>query len=596
MSRNITVTFGDGTSHVYENAPDNITPDAVQTRAEKEFAKTVKGIDGGKSALPSEEPKGVVNTAMEALSNIGPARNKLIKNTLAGAVRGAGSIGATLLAPYDMAVDAIKGDRDPGLNGLVTGTQPISRNQERRQAMDAALKDLGADTDSYAYGAGKLGAEIAGTSGVGGLLAKGAVAIPGVAKAAPGVVNALQSSGMTTGLSPAALAGKAGDLALRTGAGAAVGGASAGLVDPSAVATGTLIGGALPGATKAVGAAGSALGKYASKLAQSGVPEDIAKLAVRAKELGVDVPADRLVNSRPLNALASGLNYVPFSGRAATEDLMTSQLNKALSKTFGQDSSNVTMALRRANDQLGMKFDDTLKNTGVKFDKELFENVAGVFNKAEKELGSDALKPIASQVDELFAKGQSGVIDGQAAYNIKRTLDRIGRGNGPEAYHALELKGSLMDALNRSLGPEKAKAFAATRQQYGNMLALEKLAKNGAEGEISVARLANMKNINNEPLQEIADIAAQFVKPREGQHGGAQRALVGAAAAFGGGIPATVAGIGAGRAANTALNSNRLRNLMLGEAQQTGALGGLLTSPETQQLLARGAPVIGSRQ
>jgi len=58
MTRNITVTFEDGTSHVYNNAPDNVTPDAVEARAAKEFGKRVTALDGGKAATvaPSEIP------------------------------------------------------------------------------------------------------------------------------------------------------------------------------------------------------------------------------------------------------------------------------------------------------------------------------------------------------------------------------------------------------------------------------------------------------------------------------------------------------------------------------------------------------------
>ncbi len=56
MPRNITVTFSDGSSHVYNNAPDDVTPDAVHARAEKEFSKSVKGIDGGNGPKPSGEP------------------------------------------------------------------------------------------------------------------------------------------------------------------------------------------------------------------------------------------------------------------------------------------------------------------------------------------------------------------------------------------------------------------------------------------------------------------------------------------------------------------------------------------------------------
>ena len=53
MARNITVTFDDGTSHVYQNAPDNLTPDMVQARAQQDFGKTVKALDGGRPALPA---------------------------------------------------------------------------------------------------------------------------------------------------------------------------------------------------------------------------------------------------------------------------------------------------------------------------------------------------------------------------------------------------------------------------------------------------------------------------------------------------------------------------------------------------------------
>lgn len=53
MARNITVTFEDGTSHVYNNAPDDVTPDAVEARAAKEFGKRVTALDGGRGAAPS---------------------------------------------------------------------------------------------------------------------------------------------------------------------------------------------------------------------------------------------------------------------------------------------------------------------------------------------------------------------------------------------------------------------------------------------------------------------------------------------------------------------------------------------------------------
>jgi hypothetical protein len=289
------------------------------------------------------------------------------------------------------------------------------------------------------------------------------------------------------------------------------------------------------------------------------------RLADKAKSLGIDIPADRLVDSKPLNALASTLNYVPMSGRAATEQKFESQLNKALSKTFGQNSENVTMALRKASAELGHKFDNTLKSNVVKVDQQLMDDIAKTRQEAANELVGDSLKIIDKQIKNLMSKANNGAIDGQAAYNIKKTLDRIGNGKGNEAFHARELKRTLMTALDRSLGPQGAKDFAEVRKHYGTMLDLEGLAKNGAEGGISIARLANMKDIMNPDLQDLADISAQFLKAREGQHGAMQRAVVGTSAGYFGGPAALAAGVALGRGANMALNSNLAKKAALGQ-------------------------------
>lgn len=168
-----------------------------------------------------------------------------IGDVAAGALRGAGSIGATLVAPADIALDAMAGK---GLS--------LESNRARREQIDQFLAELGADTESLAYLGGKLSGEIAGTAGVGGVLSKGAQAVG----AAPRVVSALASGGFRTG-APAAttLAGRAGEAALRAGAGAAVGGTQAAIVNPEDAATGAVIGGAMPGAAKLAGKAGKAI-------------------------------------------------------------------------------------------------------------------------------------------------------------------------------------------------------------------------------------------------------------------------------------------------------------------------------------------------
>lgn len=103
MPRNITVTFADGTSHTYQGAPDNITPDEVQARAEKQFSKAVRGIDGGAKVggadqIPTEPganttptPAGQPDSFLQKIGGVGETALALgsgMAGGLAGSVAG----------------------------------------------------------------------------------------------------------------------------------------------------------------------------------------------------------------------------------------------------------------------------------------------------------------------------------------------------------------------------------------------------------------------------------------------------------------------------------------------------------------------------
>jgi predicted GNAT family acetyltransferase len=163
-----------------------------------------------------------------------------VGNIEAGVLRGAGSVGSTLLAPYDIAKDAISGK---GLS--------LESNRERRAGIDGGLREMGAQPDSGLYKTGKIGGEILGTAGVGGLLANGARALG----AAPSIVQGLS----TGGLNVAGASGLPGML-LRGATGATTGAATAGLVNPEDAGMGAAIGGALPTGAKLLAATGKAVG------------------------------------------------------------------------------------------------------------------------------------------------------------------------------------------------------------------------------------------------------------------------------------------------------------------------------------------------
>ena len=210
-------------------------------------------------------------------------------NLLAGAVRGAGSIGATLISPFDTATE----------------------NKQRRQSMDDALKSFGAEPDSSMYGVGKIGAEIAGTAGAGGALARGAMMAPAAARFAP-LLESIGSGGISAG-------GLAGAKAFATRAlgGGISGGLQAGMINPSDAMMGAGIGAALPGAIQAAGKVGQAVYGGAKNIAPNSgqmladmlglSADDLPRVIAAARQAPNEIiPGSKLTLNQALQLQGSG--------------------------------------------------------------------------------------------------------------------------------------------------------------------------------------------------------------------------------------------------------------------------------------------------
>lgn len=263
-------------------------------------------------------------------------------NMLAGAVRGAGSIGATLVDAArstlgDQTLSAVPSAMRPN---VTAGLAEAPRGDQLRTQMDAGLQSMGAEPDSFLYKTGKLGGEIAGTAGAGGVLANGARALgatrsfTGLEPIVNGVVRGLETGGFRVG----ELAGTGLGTAARLGTGAAVGGASAGLVNPADTGTGALIGGALPGATALAGRTGA----FLRGGSQQATPEVMAS-ARDAIGAGYTIPP-ATVNPTFMNKALESV-----SGKMATQQIASAR-NAEVSRDLVRKALGVgdDVALNRA--------------------------------------------------------------------------------------------------------------------------------------------------------------------------------------------------------------------------------------------------------
>lgn len=327
---------------------------------------------------------------------------KAAGNAVLGVVRGAGSIGATLLAP----VDAMA--RAAGVQNDFIG------RTDRREAMDGGLRDLGADTDSFAFKAGRVGGEIAGTAGAGSVLAMGVgAAVPFLGAAAPTasrLAASLQSGGLTLGQGGGAqtnmLLRLANNVGLRVAGGAGAGAASAGLVDPNSIGVGAAVGGALAPVARVAGAVGgAAVGalKGARDVTTAAGQNRVAEAILRAS---ATKPADAA------KALSNARSVVPGSNPTAAQvanDPGLAQLERTLLNN-PQTASGLQTRFAEQRAARGAAIDDvaaTAPGSGTYYDdiaegRDIFakEDYAKAFKEGiDPEMAASMKREIASLLE-----------------------------------------------------------------------------------------------------------------------------------------------------------------------------------------------------
>lgn len=505
-------------------------------------------------------------------------------NLVAGAVRGAGSIGATILAPYDMAKDALDGKG-----------WSLESNRQRRAGIDGGLQLMGAQPDSLAYRTGKLGGEIAGTAGVGPALGIGAKA----AGAAPSIVNALSTAGFRAGSTPGVA-----NMLTRMAGGAVTGGTMAGVVDPEQAASGALVGGLLPPALAGIGRVGGAVGERLSTT----VPEGLRQTAAAARNAGYVIPPTQ-VRPTMTNRLLEG-----FAGKASTAQNASARnqsvTNKLAMKAIGADDltpealGKVRAAANAAYDELG--------SVGAFQTDDAFRQALQKAGSISGQMRKDFPELVNAEVDDLVngLAGREG-FDAQSAieaikqFRFNGSANRAAMDPSKKALGKaqMQIAGALEDLIDRNLqasGQQSLlKNYRAARQTLAKVYDVEK-ALNTASGNVDAKKLgstlAKGRPMTGE-LKQIAEFANQFPKAAQMTERigsmpqvspldfGAMGALSAATS-----NPMLMAGVLARPAARSLVLAGPVQN-RLATQQGGNRLMQLLANPTSEQLAFRAAPV-----
>ncbi|MHB1098438.1 MAG: hypothetical protein ACYCZR_02670 [Burkholderiales bacterium] len=515
-----------------------------------------------------------------------------VGNLAAGAIRGAGSIGATFLAPYDIAKDALNGK---GLS--------LESNRQRRAAIDGGLQEMGADPNSFMYKAGKLGGEIAGTAGAGGVLANGARAVPVLARLAP----AIESGGFRTGanLVNATRGAKTADMATRIIGGAINGGVTTAMVDPEHAGTGAVIGSALPPSVAALGSAGRSIGRI---IRGPSVSEPVRQAVETARNAGYVIPPSQ---AKPtlVNRLLEG-----FSGKITTAQNASARNQQVTQAVIGKElglpaGTPVSLdALKAVRNEAGKAYEAVSSagtiNTTPEYSAALDKIMASA-KKASAGFPNAKPNPLIAEIESLKTPQMDASSAVAKIKELRNDADSAYRAGNKELGKALkDGAGAIEDAIDthlQSIGaPQQVlDGFRNARQLIAKTYSVEK-AMNATTGNVDAVKLGQQL-AKGKPLSGGIRTAAEFGQqfPKAAQTIERMGSLpqtspldwaAGGAMTAGLHNPLFMASVLARPAARKAVLSDLVQN-RLSNPQQNNAIMQLLTNPQSQSLLYRSAPV-----
>lgn len=275
----------------------------------------------------------------------------------------------------------------------------------------------------------------------------------------------------------------------------------------AAIATGAGLGAIQPvaedesrGANALVGAAGGAAGNAlintVGHIAQpvSKIMSDAHAKAVDVlQNAGINLDAAQLSGSTFLNKLRSSFSDNPFTAGAQSElkEEQKAGFNRAALATIGSNADAATPdVMGAAQDRINGVFRDVLNRNNVTLSDPVFNRIA----QTQANAADDEKMPVVNMANRIINSiGDDGTIPGQTAYNIKKDVDRLA--NSPDttlAFHARQLRSSLMDGITESLPEDDANAFATARSQFRRMKSIEPAIDDKGNGDISPSALARV--------------------------------------------------------------------------------------------------------
>ena len=340
---------------------------------------------------------------------------------------------------------------------------------------------------------------------------------------------------------------------------------------------------------KVLSATGSGITAALSSMLGRVKPE-VRALYDEAIARGITVSPAQLSDAKFVKYLQTQLESIPFSGATAAREGQQQSFNRAVSRSFGENSDTVSHAIyTQAKKRIVDQFETLTTRNNLIPTPALVADIGRITNESQRFANSDVQRVVNNLVDDLTNKidPATGLIPGRAYQSTDSQITKLLKTPGADTPYLVDLQRALRQAMDQSISPADSAAWQTARSQYRNLKAVrDMVARDGADGNISPAALIQSLNSNQAgkesmamgtrgELGTVAQVGKQFLTAKAPDSGTASRSaitgMLGGAAILNP-VPA-LAGMGAtmltSRGINSVINSRAVADRMVGRGGMT---------------------------
>lgn len=431
-----------------------------------------------------------------------------------------------------------------GIASLVTGQPYNELLQEARGLTSERQERQFEQNPLISIGSNVAGGLVTGVAGAVPKVLSGTAAKTGLR----GALNAVPQAGANIGNIV-----RSGNVAARAGKGAALGTASGAAFGAGTAEDGERLSGARQGAVLGglTGAAIPVVGAAGRGVKDAIVPqidEALKPLAQRARDFGIPLRADQVAPTRARRTVQKISQEIPLSGADAFEDTQRKAFTKAVAKTIGETSDDLSPStIQSFRQRVSKTFDDALDGVEVQAGQDDLAKLGALRQEASETI-EEGLSVVEKNIDKTLEILKSGAVKGEKLASLRsELLKKASRAKGASGEYIGEIIEQLDEVIERNLPEGKAASLADARRQWRNFRTIQPLLQKSNDGTINPTQLLNRvasskfidassAPVGKDDLIDLARIGKEFLPKQGGSDTFQKSALTGSSIIGGAGL------------------------------------------------------------